>query len=46
VFENDIEFNRAAFSHNIKEADIRHAIKYFIYEDQIDDGDNKYQWQE
>jgi hypothetical protein len=42
VFENDIEFNQAAFKHDISDADIRHAIRHFIYEEQIDDGDNKH----
>jgi hypothetical protein len=40
MFENGIEFNQAAFKHGINEADIRHAIRHFIYEEQIDDGDN------
>ena len=38
MFENDIEFNQAAFKHNISKTDILHAIKYYIFEDQIDDG--------
>jgi hypothetical protein len=42
VFENDIEFNQAAFKHGISETDIRHAIKYFIYEEQIDIGEDKH----
>ena len=42
MFENDIEFNKAAFKHNINEVDIRHAIRHFIFEEQIDDGDNKH----
>jgi len=42
VFENNIEFNHAAFKHGISDTDIRHAIKHFIYEEQIDDGDNKH----
>ena len=42
MFENDIEFNQAAFKHNINESDIRHAIRHFIFEEQIDDGDNKH----
>jgi uncharacterized DUF497 family protein len=42
VFENDIEFNESAFKHGFSEADIRHAIRYFIFEEQIDDGDNKH----
>jgi len=42
VFENDIEFNQAAFKHGISNVDICHAIRHFIYEEQIDDGDNKH----
>jgi hypothetical protein len=42
VVENDIELNQAAFKHGISDADIRHAIRHFIYEEQIDDGDNKH----
>ena len=42
MFENDIEFNQAAFKHGISEADIRHAIKHFIFEEQVDDGENKH----
>jgi len=42
VFENDVEFNQASFKHGISEADIRHAIRHFIFEEQIDDGDNKH----
>jgi hypothetical protein len=38
VFNNDIEFNRSAFKHGISEADIRHAMDHWIYEDQIDMG--------
>jgi hypothetical protein len=38
VFNNDIEFNRSAFKHGISEADIRHAMDHWIYEDQIDIG--------
>jgi hypothetical protein len=37
-----IEFNQAAFRHGISEADIRHAVRHFIFEEQIDDGDNKH----
>jgi hypothetical protein len=42
VFERNIEFNQAAFKHGIGEADVRHAIEHFIFEEQIDDGDNKH----
>jgi predicted cupin superfamily sugar epimerase len=42
VFENNIEFNQAAFKHGISDVDIRHAIRHFIYEEQIDDGDDKH----
>jgi len=35
-----IEFSKSAFKHNFSEADIRHAIKYFIFEEQIDDGND------
>jgi hypothetical protein len=42
VFDNDIEFNYAAFKHGISEIDIRHAIKYFIFEEQIDNGSDKH----
>jgi hypothetical protein len=42
VFDNDIEFNRAAFKHGISEGDIRHAIRHFIYEDEIDSGEAKH----
>jgi hypothetical protein len=42
VFESVIEFNQAAFKHGISEADIHHAIKHFVFEEQIDDGDNKH----
>ena len=37
-----IEFNPAAFKHDISEADIRKAIDRFIYEDPLEDFDNKY----
>jgi uncharacterized DUF497 family protein len=42
VFEDDIEFNQAAFKHGFSEADIRHAIRHFIFEEQIDEGDDKH----
>ena len=42
MFESVIEFNQAAFKHGISEADIRHAVRHFIFEEQIDDGDNKH----
>ena len=39
-----IEFNQAAFSHNIKEADIRYALDTARYDGSIDDEefDNKH----
>ena len=37
-----IKFNRAAFKHGVTEADILRAFETFIYEDPIDDADNKY----
>jgi hypothetical protein len=42
VFESNIEFNQAAFKHGISEADVRHAIAHFIFEEQIDESDNKH----
>ena len=37
-----IEFNPSAFKHGISEADIRRAFDRFIYEDPLEDYDNKF----
>jgi uncharacterized DUF497 family protein len=37
-----IEFNPAAFKHGMSEADIQHAVDTFIYEDPLDEFENKY----
>ncbi|MCL1837268.1 MAG: hypothetical protein FWG46_06960 [Treponema sp.] len=37
-----IKFNWAAFKHDVTEADILRAFETFIYEDPIEDADNKY----
>ena len=37
-----IKFNQAAFRHNKTEADILRAFETFIYEDPIENADNKY----
>ena len=37
-----IEFNPSAFKHGVSEADIRKAIDRFVYEDPLEDFDNKY----
>ena len=37
-----IKFNRAAFRHGVSEADILQAFETFIYEDPVEDADNKY----
>ena len=37
-----IMFNHAAFKHGVTEADILRAFETFIYEDPIEDSDNKY----
>jgi len=37
-----IEFNPSAFKHDVSEIDIRSAIERFIYEDPLEDFDNKY----
>ena len=34
--------NQSAFKHGVSEADIRKAIERFIYEDPLEDFDNKY----
>jgi D-alanine-D-alanine ligase-like ATP-grasp enzyme len=38
----EIRFNRAAFRHKATKADILRAFETFIYEDPIEDADNKY----
>jgi hypothetical protein len=37
-----IKFNRAAFKHGVTEADILRAFETYIYEDPVEDADNKY----
>jgi hypothetical protein len=37
-----IKFNNAAFKHGITEADILRAFETFIYEDPLDEAENKY----
>ena len=37
-----IKFNHAAFKHGVTEADILRAFETFIYEDPIEEVDNKY----
>ena len=37
-----IKFNRAAFKHGVTEADILRAFETFIYEDPIEDAENKH----
>jgi len=37
-----IEFNPAAFKHGVNKADIQHVVDTFIYEDPLDEFDNKY----
>ena len=37
-----IEFNPSAFKHSVNEADIRKAVDTFIYEEPLEDFDNKY----
>jgi len=37
-----IKFNNSAFRHGKTEADITRAFETFIYEDPIEDADNKY----
>ena len=37
-----IKYNRAAFKHGANETDILRAFETFIYEDPIEDADNKY----
>jgi hypothetical protein len=41
VYTN-IEFNPAAFKHDITEVDIRRAIDMFIYEDPLEEYNNKF----
>ena len=38
----EIKFNNAAFNHDVTKADILRAFETFIYEDPIEDADNKY----
>jgi hypothetical protein len=38
----NITFNPAAFKHGVTEADIRRAIDIYIYEDPLEDYENKY----
>jgi hypothetical protein len=38
----EIRFNRAAFRHKVTKADILRAFETFIYEDPIEDADNKH----
>jgi hypothetical protein len=38
----NITFNPAAFKHGVTEADIRRAINVYIYEDPLEDYENKY----
>jgi hypothetical protein len=43
----EIRFNNAAFRYKVTKADILRAFETFIYEDPIEDEDNKqriYQW--
>jgi hypothetical protein len=40
--EPEIEFNPAAFKHGCTEADIRHAFKTFVYENPLENLENKY----
>ena len=37
-----IEFNPSAFKHDVSEIDIQKAIERFIYEDPLEDFENKY----
>jgi hypothetical protein len=37
----DIQFTESAFEHKIEEADIRHALNTFIYEEPFEDFENK-----
>ena len=37
-----IEFNPSAFKHGVSELDIRKAIERFVYENPLEDFDNKY----
>ena len=38
----EIKFNQAAFKHGVTVAEILRAFETFIYEDPIEDADNKY----
>jgi hypothetical protein len=37
-----IEFNPAAFKHGVSEADIRNAVMNALYDDVLDDGNDKH----
>jgi len=37
-----IEFNPAAFKHGVNKTDIQHVVDTFIYEDPLDEFENKY----
>jgi hypothetical protein len=37
----DIQLTESAFEHKIEEADIRHALNTFIYEEPFEDFENK-----
>jgi hypothetical protein len=37
-----VEFSPAAFKHDISEADILHTIDMFLYEDPLEEFENKY----
>jgi hypothetical protein len=37
----DIQFTESAFDHKIEEADMRHALNAFIYEEPFEDYENK-----
>ena len=38
----NIEFNPSSFKHGVEEDDIKRVIERFIYEDPLEDYDNKY----
>jgi uncharacterized DUF497 family protein len=42
IMSANITFNSAAFKHGVTEADIRRAIDVYIYEDPLEDYENKY----
>jgi hypothetical protein len=37
-----IEFNPVAFKHGVSRADIQHTVDAFLFEDPLDEFDNKY----